>query len=198
MIRLGALKEELRKAAGLAKRLEASADLIWRSRESTIFDFQARFGPISESLPASGKWKPMHPSGVPFIQVLSEFARAADEHANKLRDRGGKNTATAFGDLAIWLDMYLRELKHDKSRTPASDDPGVLDFRFVAAPGVDMLRVSPNADFFKLTASVVDLLRVIEKRLPAANFKLPPNDEALHRRLNRLGLSPRRPRRHPT
>jgi hypothetical protein len=157
MFSRAALKKELQRAADLADKLETSAACIWRSRDPAIFDPLERFGAMFQ------EWQPSHPSGVAWIGLLHEFECTTRLLADTLADdRGGPRAATAFDDLATWLKVYHRQLTTD--RNPAT----------------------PPADFFQFMASVVDVLRTIEHRLPAAKFRLPPNDRALRERLRRL------------
>ena len=108
-----------------------------------------------------------------WVGLLHEFALTTRLLADTLPDdRGGRDTATAFGDLM----RYLAE-QHSALRNPPSE-------------------------FFGLAAAVTNLLRKIEPHLPPAEFKLPPDDPGdpgdpgnLRKRLSRLGLVPKRPRR---
>jgi hypothetical protein len=143
-----ALTREFRKAARLAKQLEASADRIWRSRDPEIFHFQSRFVGISAP-PESDEWQPMHPSGVLFVDMLSEFARAASREADKLdKDKGGRRPFTPFDELLIALVRAQTKL------------------------------ASPGNDLFRFVVAVADLLREIQGKLPSAKFKIPKKTAA--------------------
>jgi hypothetical protein len=142
-----ALTKELRKAARLCRQLEASADRIWRSRDPAVFPFHARFGAISAPSEFA-EWQPPHPSGVPFVVMLSEFARAASREADKLdKDKGGPRQATPFDELLVALVRAHRKL------------------------------ASPERDLFRFVVAVTDLIREIEGKLPSAEFKLPKKTE---------------------
>jgi hypothetical protein len=142
-----ALTKELRNSARLAKQLEASADRIWRSRDHEILALQSRF--LAISAPSeSNEWRPMHPSGVPFVDMLSEFARAASREADKLdKDKGGPRPASPFDELLVALVRAHRKLS------------------------------SPEKDLFRFVVAVTDLIRKIEGKLPSAKFKLPKKTE---------------------
>src|SRR5262249_42445881 len=101
--------------------------------------------------------------------TLHEFALTTRLLAETLPDdRGGRDTATAFGDL----------------------------MRYLAEQHTALAKVrNPLPDFFRFAAAVTDLLRKIENRLRPAKFRLPPNDPDLRKRLSRLDLMPRRRRR---
>jgi hypothetical protein len=156
------LKKELRCAAELAEKLEISADRIWRSRDIAIAQLQ-RFGAMFQ------EWQPPHPSGVAWVGLLREFANTTRLLADTLDDDpGGPRAAIPFDELMIALSDYYRALTRDR--------------------GLALC----DADYFNFAVSVVDVLRKIERRLPAASFKLPPaKDEAaflkaIRQRLRRL------------
>ena len=94
--------------------------------------------------------------------MLGEYAFTLQLLGDTLPDdRGGEHTASAFDALLSFLwDHYCRMAwTHDLA-----------------------------SDFFRFAAVVTDLLRSIEPKLPAAVFKLPPSDDALAKRLQRLGI----------
>ena len=103
---------------------------------------------------------PPHPSGVAWIGWLRAFASTTKLLADTLLDDpGGPRPAIPFDELAICLVPYCR----GPDGTPPSE-----------------------ARYFAFVASVVDFLRTIEKRLPAAKFRLPVTDRALRQRLRLL------------
>src|SRR5262249_34267833 len=139
--------------------LERSAARIWASRDPVVMRELRKFG-------FSERWQwnsqlPMHPSGIPFVDLLEKFSFDTQWLADALSDDlGGPRRATAFDHLITDLAGY---------------------FRLVTEP-----LASSRGRFFRFIAAVVDLARSIEKSLPAADFKLPPGDTALYVRLRRL------------
>ena len=161
-----ALKKELRRASRHAEKLQASAARIWRSRDAAVIDLLQPFGAMWQAWQSS---KPMRRSGVAWVALLEEFGHTTRCLAETLPDDlGGPRPAVPFDELAIGLADYHRAYHRAHHRT-ASD-----------------------ATYFRFVASVVDVLRKVEKQLPAAKFKLPPNDNALRKRLRRLAARRRR------
>ena len=154
-----ALKKELRRAAKLSRDLEESAARIWSSGERSVVTELGEF----VEWQAWQSSRPMHRSGIGFVGALDEFAtrtgRLADELPN---DVGGYPPAKSFDDLTKGLAMYYRELSKNEPTTSANDP------------------------FFRLMTEVVDVLREVESKLPAAQFRLPTDEKALGMRLHRL------------
>ena len=153
-----ALKQALRKAAGSAEALEKLSALIWDADDPA-----ARNHPLLSRFGAIGpNWRPVSWSFAPWIEVLGEYAFTLQLLGDTLPDdRGGEDTASAFDALLsfLWDHYYRMAWTHDLT-----------------------------SDFFRFAAVVTDLLRSIEPKLPAAVFKLPPSDDALAKRLQRLGI----------
>jgi hypothetical protein len=108
------------------------------------------------------KWRPVSRGFPPWVDLLREYAFTLRLLGDTLPDdRGGEHTASAFDALLrfLWLPYCRMAWTHDLT-----------------------------SDFLRFAAVVTDLLRSIEPKLPAASFKLPPSDDALAKRLQRLGL----------
>ena len=100
--------------------------------------------------------------GVPWIDLLREYAFTLQLLGDTLPDDpGGEHTASAFDALMRFL------AEHYYAMAATWNLP---------------------SDFFRFAEVVTDLLRSIEPKQRAAVFKLPPNDDALSKRLRRLGL----------
>lgn len=175
------LMNELRNAASLSRNLETSADKIWRSRDTAIFGFRSRFGGISVSS-VDDRWpvygtaaavpvQPMHPSGVPFVDMLRQFSRDANREADKLYKAraGGPHPMAALDELLIGLVRFHRKV---------ASREGPLTYA----------NRKEQQDLFRFVAAVLDLLRQIEPHL-RTKFKLPKNtenDRPLRDRLNNI------------
>jgi hypothetical protein len=154
-----ALKKELETSAELAGKLEKSAERLLKSRDPVIVEHLSRFAAAWQPWQSS---QPMHPSGIAWIHLISELALMTRRLASMLTDdSGGPRPARPFDDLVIGLEDYQRQL---------------------ASHG----RLGSESHFFQFMAAVVDALREVESKLPAAKFRLPANDEALGKRLTRL------------
>jgi hypothetical protein len=154
------LKRELRKAATLSWRLENSAGRIWQSGDHHVIAQLKEFVQVGLSSQSS---RPMHPSGIGFIDLLNDFALTTQMLAQTLsEDRGGPRSAMALDSLIIGLAQYYRDLTNDE---PDKSSMG---------------------RFYRFIAAVVDMLRKLERALPAAKFNLPCSDKALTMRLRRL------------
>jgi hypothetical protein len=154
------LKEELKKSSRLATELKLSANLLWQSREPAVVkSFSGFVGWQPWQSPC-----PMHPSGIPWVALLDEFAKRTEHLLNKLPDdRGGPRAELAFDDFLIALADYYRALL--RKRNVAPDDKQFVEFAEVTT----------------------DTLRKVRAQLPGADFlRLPPTKEALRKRLLRL------------
>ena len=106
-------------------------------------------------------WRPVRFGGAPFVDLLREYAFTLQLLGDTLPDDpGGEHTARAFDALMRFL------AEHYYAMAATQDLP---------------------SDFFRFAGVVTDLLRSIEPKQRAV-FKLPPNDDALAKRLRRLRL----------
>jgi hypothetical protein len=138
------LLRKLRKAAERAEELEKLAEELWASEDAIVIRELGEFVRVGLDSQSS---RPHHRSGVPFVGVLSAFAR-------KTR----------------WLAQAL------------PSDPGGPRYGLT---GEEPL-VTTQRRFFHFICAVMDALRTMKKRLPAARFRLPKSDRALSMRLQRL------------
>ena len=153
------LKRELRSAAVLSEKLEASAARLWKSTDPVIGKHLHRFAGMWQPWQSA---RPTHPSGIAWIDLINEFALTTRLLADTLTDdSGGPRPAMAFDHLVIGLADYHRQL--GRNGWSGSGD-----------------------HFFRFIGAVVDVLRNVEPKLPAARFKLPHTDRALRMRLHRL------------
>ena len=153
------LKRELRSAAVLSEKLEASAARLWKSTDPCDRQAPPSFRGDVAALAISAT---THPSGIAWIDLINEFALTTRLLADTLTDdSGGPRPAMAFDHLVIGLADYHRQL--GRNGWSGSGD-----------------------HFFRFIGAVVDVLRNVEPKLPAARFKLPHTDRALRMRLHRL------------
>jgi hypothetical protein len=144
------LKKELRQAVRLATELRLSASHLSQSREAAT-----ALGDFVEWQ----SWQPMHPSGIPLIGLLDEFAKRIGLFVDRLSDdQGGTRPKKAFDDLLTSLGQYYRASIHESGRP--IEDP----------------------HFFKFAAAVTDMLRDLKIGGP----HVPHSDGALRQRLRRL------------
>ena len=170
------LKEELKKSSRLATELKLSANLLWQSRERAV----------RKSLSGLVEWqtwqssRPMHPSGIPWVALLDEFAERTKNLVNKMPDdRGGPRDAIAFDEFLVGLGGYYRTLVRERNQ--ALDTNQFVEFAWAAT----------------------DTLRKVCAQLPGADvLRLPPSKEALRKRLLRLNKNrakqPTKPRSRGT
>ena len=172
-----ALKQAVRKAARSAEALEKLTALIWNADDpATLLPLLSRFDPIvwDADDPATRNpllsrfdaigpnWRPVSRSDVPWIDLLREYAFTLQLLGDALADDpGGEHTASAFDALLEFLWVHYSTMAWTRDLA---------------------------SDFSKFAEVVTDLLRSIEPKQRAAVFKLPPNDDALSKRLRRLGL----------
>jgi hypothetical protein len=156
-----ARKKALRRAAKLSSELTELAARIWESGDCAVVTALSEF--VQVSIPSQFV-RPLHRSGVGFVDVLNEFALTTGQLADKLPDdAGGTRHAMAF-------DNLTRELSG----------------HYCAHSKIEAAPTSSKEPFFWFVAAVVEVLREVEKKLPAANFRLPTTPTALEMRLRRL------------
>jgi hypothetical protein len=207
-----ALKQALRKAALYAEKLEELSARIWHADDpAALHQLLSRFNTIGPD------WPRVFRSGVPWLDLLSEYALTLRLVGDTLPDdRGGERAATAFDSLM----RFLAEHYYSRAAMPPvqwincwqqavkwSADATAVESVRCGFYGVGAGKHDLPSNFFRFAAEVTDLLRGLEKklrneprdsRLPAADFKLPRNDKArdpdgakaLSKRLRRLGLKP--------
>jgi hypothetical protein len=156
-----ALKKELKRVAKLSRDLEKSAAHLWSSGDRTVVTELSEF--VSISLP-SQSMRPMHQSGIGFVDTLNEFTLKIERLVAVIPDdKGGNRSAKPFDELTIGLAGYY-SFYSNKEATTSSKDP-----------------------FFGLMAAVVDVLCKVESKLPSATFDLPTQEPgSLEMRLIRL------------
>jgi len=153
------LIRKLLKAADRAEELEKLAKELWASKNTIVIR------ELGEFLPRGGASQSLRSlrSGIAFADMLGAFALKVQCLAQTLpADPGGPRPAVPFELLIMSLAEFYRRLT-----------------------GVEP-RVTTQGRFFSFVCASVEALRLIEKRLPAARFRLPPNDKALYMRLQRL------------
>jgi hypothetical protein len=155
-----ALKRELRRSADLADRLQASAEILWKSGEPSVEEILEDFNrPLTFLVTATGP----HESGVDWIASLDEFAKRTRLLADTLSDdKGGRRNTVAFDDLLLGLADYYGALARDRQQP-------IVERQFSA-----------------FAAATTDVLRNVAPKLRAAAFDLPKTDKALRERLRRV------------
>jgi hypothetical protein len=158
-------KEALQRAADLSSELTELATSIWGSGDCAVVAALSEFVPVS--IPSQSV-RPLHRSGVGFVDVLNEFSLTTGCLADALpKDAGGNRQALAFDNLTSKLaGNYCVQRK--------------IPLELWDAP------TSSKEPFFWFMTAVVEALREVEKKLPAASFDLPKTPGALQMRLLRL------------
>jgi hypothetical protein len=155
-----ALLRKLRKAAARAGELESLAGELLASENPIVLRELEDLVPPGLDPYLAGL---SHQSGSAFVGTLHAFALKAQLLAQTLPpDPGGPREAMPFDRLVICLGRHYRLL--------TGEEP----------------LVTTQGRFFRFISAVTDTLRGMESRLPAAHFKLPPNNNALRVRLHRL------------
>jgi hypothetical protein len=162
-----ALKNTLSKSADCADKLRESSELIWQSNEPSVRELLRDFVGWQEWQSS----RPMHPSGIGWIDALDEFAKRLRLLAGTLPDdTGGPRPNVAFDDLLLALtDCFTARAKERKKP-------------------IDKTPIDPELkrEFFNFVIEVTEVARNVWKDRPGAAIKVPPDDKAVRECLRRL------------